>query len=83
MFDLRRLSEALKVPMERILQEDTLREETELRELLKAKTDKTRALELALLLSSKSLGMTERCIHLNYLGCAYYLLLEYEKAHSV
>lgn len=82
MFDLRRLSEALKVPVERILQEDTHPVETELRELLKKKTDKERALDLALKLSSKSVGMTERCIHLNYLGCAYYLIQDYEKAHE-
>ncbi|TCP55809.1 hypothetical protein EV586_103464 [Tumebacillus sp. BK434] len=80
--ELNQIASFLKVPVERIKQEDTYFEVKELSTLLDKLGDKHRALELAQRIANVAIGVTERCEALNHLGNAYYDLQKYEEAHA-
>ena len=73
----------LKIPPERIKQEDTRSDQEELTRLLQGKRHLQRALGTARKLCSVALGITERSRALNDLGRVLYLLGEYDQAHRV
>lgn len=81
-YQLRRIAEDLKVPVERITQEDVKEDGQELRELFRSTENPHRALEIAKRLVSVAIGLSERSEAFNGLGCAYFDLRDYEKAHD-
>lgn len=92
LFELRRIAEALHLPVERVMQEDTRDDEKRLNEmfahLLEYGTnskhlpnfDEMRV--IAERLSSIAIGATERCKSLNDLGRVYYNLRRYDEAYK-
>ncbi|TCP58274.1 Cro/C1-type helix-turn-helix DNA-binding protein [Tumebacillus sp. BK434] len=80
LFELRRIADALHLPIERLLLEDTKEDQVELEGLLEKLENLPRALELATKISSIAVGITERTKSLNDLGRAYYILEKYDEA---
>ncbi|MGB8954806.1 MAG: tetratricopeptide repeat protein, partial [Tumebacillaceae bacterium] len=80
--EMRRLSNVLKLPVERIRMTDTLKEAEELLYLLDNVKNKNRALTIAKYLSSVAIGDTEKSETLNNLGRFYFISEQFEEAHS-
>lgn len=79
-FELEKIAADLKLPVERILQED-VREEAELLiGSLKLMSNPPESLEIAKRLSEKAIGLTERCYALKRLGKAYFNAFAYEES---
>jgi tetratricopeptide (TPR) repeat protein len=93
LFELRRIAEALHLPLARIMQEDTHDDEKKLQGMFaslvedsavsKITPDFNEIFEIAHRLSLVAVGMTERCKTLNDLGRAFYYLRRYDEANKV
>ncbi|MGZ4159401.1 MAG: helix-turn-helix domain-containing protein [Neobacillus sp.] len=81
-FELEKIAKDLKITVDRITQEDHKTNSEELRGLLNNRIHPERSLYLAEQLLSSSVGCTERCISLNYLGWAYFELKQVDQAHK-
>jgi transcriptional regulator with XRE-family HTH domain len=81
-FELEKIAKDLKVPVERILQEDIQKDAEVLKMLLEKSSDPPKALEVAFMLEQKACGLSERCIALHRLGHAHFLLHQYEDSHT-
>ncbi|MFD2168701.1 hypothetical protein [Tumebacillus lipolyticus] len=81
-FELEKIAKDLKMPVERITQDDVTRGAAELIELLATKASLERAHELAVGLFEVSIGLTERCNALNNIGRVYFYLERYDSAYE-
>ncbi|KEO84501.1 helix-turn-helix domain-containing protein [Tumebacillus flagellatus] len=83
---LEQIADDLKLPVERIMQLDTVKSEKELKTLLDAdkrtKVMMLRALTLANELVDASVGFTERCFSFANRGRAEFQLQKYDEAHE-
>lgn len=84
-FELERIAQDLKVPVERILQSDIAEAREQLKEMIIRNdvTEQSRALEMAEHLASVSIGLTERCIGENELSCVYHNLDQIKHAYQI
>lgn len=80
-FEMKKISEVLKVPVDRLVMDDVKQDYKELIALLRNLKDTRRALTLAEKLVARAMGATERCCALEMLGRAQYLLQRYNDAH--
>ncbi|TCP59120.1 hypothetical protein EV586_101336 [Tumebacillus sp. BK434] len=84
--ELEKVTQGLRISEERLRQMDTYKKQGELESLLNAnertKAMMLRAQTLANELVEVSLGQTERCVSLLYLGQAQFYLQQYDDAHS-
>lgn len=80
--ELRLIADVFHIPLERLTQKDTLKCVQELSRIIDQPTHKNRVLELTEWFSSVSIGRSERCIALTWLGRAQFRFERYEMAHQ-
>lgn len=81
-FEVEKIAADLKVSVSRVLQGDIANEVVRIEGILKEMSGLNEALEIADRLYSVSVGITERCYALNYVGRVHYELKNYHAAHS-
>ena len=81
-FELERISQDLKLPVERILQQDISAIEDQLDDLLQHRNGLDQALALALQVLEAAIGISELCSSLNTLGYIYFWQREIKSAHQ-
>ncbi|MFN7140878.1 MAG: hypothetical protein ACK4UN_16200, partial [Limisphaerales bacterium] len=80
--ELETMAKALKLSVDRIKQEDTKKQDSELQHLIDTKMMNGRAVELAQELVQTAIGYTEKFAILNRLGAVYYYRKQYKKSRE-
>jgi tetratricopeptide (TPR) repeat protein len=81
-FELDKIAKDLKMPVERILQEDVREEIEQLETLLELREKPTIALEIGLKMEEQAIGVTERCHALHRLGRAFENTHQYQEYNN-